>query len=143
MYSCSYKFRAYPAGTHWYHSHTGLQLADGSFGSFIVRQPANYDPNDRLYDHDLPEHVIMVYDWQPELSMSSFVKLMHVYDIHLPRSVLVNGRGRKYNVTDVYGLVETNLTHAQTPLEVLHVQKGQRYRLRFIGVSPDCPLQVS
>lgn len=41
------------------------------------------------------------------------------------------------------GIIKTNLTHAQTPLEVVHVQKGSRYRLRFIGASSVCPLQVS
>ena len=142
IYAPSYKFRAYPPGTHWYHSHTGMQMADGSFGPLIVRQPANHDPNDVLYDLDLPEHVLMLYDWQPELSMASYMKLMHVFDGAAPRSILVNGRGRKYNVTNEYGLVETNLTHAQTPLEVLHVQRGRKYRLRVIGVSPVCPLQV-
>ncbi|KAK7098255.1 uncharacterized protein [Littorina saxatilis] len=138
-----YKFRAYPAGTHWYHAHTGMQMADGVFGAFIVRQPTGYDPNDALYDHDLSPHTVMLYDWLPELSMPRYLTLMHVYDGSLPHSIMVNGRGRKYNVTNAYNLVETNLTHAQTPLEVLHVQQNQRYRLRVIGASPNCPLQVS
>ena len=119
-----------------------MQLADGSFGPFIVRQPAGHDPNDGLYDHDLPRHVLTVYDWLPELSMPRFLTLMHLFDVSLPRSVMVNGRGRAYNVTDDYGLVSTELTSAQTPLEVVEVQRGQRYRLRVIGAAQDCPLQV-
>ncbi|PVD33733.1 hypothetical protein C0Q70_04993 [Pomacea canaliculata] len=105
---------ASPAGTHWYHAHTGMQTADGLFGPLIVHQPAGADPSDNLYDQDLPEHVFTVYDWSSELSMATYMSI-----------------------------IKTNLTHAQTPLEVVHVQKGSRYRLRFIGASSVCPLQVS
>ncbi|XP_025085370.1 laccase-2-like [Pomacea canaliculata] len=139
-----YHFMASPAGTHWYHAHTGMQTADGLFGPLIVHQPAGADPSDNLYDQDLPEHVFTVYDWSSELSMATYMSVMHdVFDVTLPRSILVNGRGQGYNVTDKYGIIKTNLTHAQTPLEVVHVQKGSRYRLRFIGASSVCPLQVS
>lgn len=138
-----YRFEASPAGSHWYHAHTGMQLADGLFGAFIVRQPPSADPSSILYDHDLPEHEILLYDWLPELAMTRYVFLMHqLFDISLPRNVLVNGRGRGYNVTDPYNLVESAVT-AQTPLEVLHVQKDRKYRLRFVSAAPLCPLQVS
>ncbi|KAK7500483.1 hypothetical protein BaRGS_00008390, partial [Batillaria attramentaria] len=140
----TYEFMAAPAGTHWYHAHTGMQLADGLFGAFIVRQPPNYDPNDNLYDLDLPEHVVVVYDWLPELAMTRYVTLMHdQFDVALPRSVLVNGRGRGYNVTDPKNITGSAGMHAQTPLEVLHVQKGKKYRLRFVAAAPACPVQVS
>ena len=32
-----YKFQAAPAGTFWYHSHTGAQLSDGMHGPLIVQ----------------------------------------------------------------------------------------------------------
>nr|KAG5709129.1 hypothetical protein BaRGS_028585 [Batillaria attramentaria] len=138
METFTYKFKAGPAGSHWYHAHTGMQFADGLFGAIIVRQPPNYDPNSNLYDLDLPEHVVLVHDWMSEFSMSRYVTMMHDwYNFRLPRSVLVNGRGRQYNVTGSDG------AHAQTPLEVLHVQRGKKYRLRIIAAAPACPLQVS
>ncbi|KAL8565346.1 hypothetical protein ACOMHN_029041 [Nucella lapillus] len=138
-----YQFHAGPAGTHWYHAHTGLQMADGCFGPLIVRQPPLYDVNDNLYHHDLSEHVLMVYNWHPVLALEYHIHSMHIFDSTLPQTVMVNGRARNYNVSNAYGLVETNLTHAQTPLEVVRVRKGEKYRLRFISAAPACPLQVS
>ncbi|XP_076471477.1 uncharacterized protein LOC143301231 [Babylonia areolata] len=138
-----YKFHAGPEGTHWYHAHTGMQLADGAFGPVIVRQPAGHDLNDNLYDQDLSEHVMMVYNWHPVLSMEYYLNLMYAYDPFSPQSVMVNGRARHYNVTNSRRFFDSNLTHAQTPPEVVHVRKGERYRLRFISASPACPLQVS
>ena len=39
----TYRFVAYPAGTHWYHSHDGVQYADGLSGPLIVmpKTPTN------------------------------------------------------------------------------------------------------
>ena len=36
--SFRYIFKANPSGTHWYHSHTGVQRSDGLFGALIVRE---------------------------------------------------------------------------------------------------------
>ena len=33
-----YIFKAIPSGTHWYHSHSGAQRADGLFGALIIRE---------------------------------------------------------------------------------------------------------
>lgn len=38
------------AGTYWYHSHEGLQYADGVRGAFIIYDPE--DPYLNLYDVD-------------------------------------------------------------------------------------------
>jgi multicopper oxidase len=54
----TYTFRAYPAGTHWYHSHTGEQYSDGLFGPLIIEEKENPYKND--YDYD---RVIMINDW--------------------------------------------------------------------------------
>jgi multicopper oxidase len=54
----TYTFRAHPAGTHWYHSHTGEQYADGLFGPLIIEENENPYKND--YDYD---RVIMINDW--------------------------------------------------------------------------------
>ncbi|XP_066264318.1 uncharacterized protein [Branchiostoma lanceolatum] len=37
-HSFTYRFKAEPAGTHWYHSHLGSQKEDGLFGAFIVHK---------------------------------------------------------------------------------------------------------
>ncbi|HTY23781.1 MAG TPA: multicopper oxidase domain-containing protein [Desulfomonilaceae bacterium] len=54
----TYRFRAYPAGTHWYHSHAGLQYSDGLFGPLIIEE--NNDPYKNDYDYD---RIIMINDW--------------------------------------------------------------------------------
>src|SRR5262249_7729179 len=51
-----YEFRATPGGTHWYHSHTGVQYGDGLFGPLIVEEPAPIAKYDR-------EEVLMIGDW--------------------------------------------------------------------------------
>lgn len=51
-----YEFTAEPAGTHWYHSHTGVQYSEGLLGALIVEsKDDNYD-----YDRD---QVLMIGDW--------------------------------------------------------------------------------
>ena len=84
--SFRYNFIAENPGTHFYHSHSGefkllqhrsfqiskfsfrigFQRADGVFGSLIVRQSKQSDPQSALYDYDLPEHVMLVSDWLGE-----------------------------------------------------------------------------
>ena len=39
--SMTYEFRAWPPGTHWYHSHAALQVGDGLRGMFIVEDPTD------------------------------------------------------------------------------------------------------
>ena len=52
-------------GTHWYHAHSGVQIADGLFGNLIVL----HDPvTERilygdLYDVDEPDEVMLLGDW--------------------------------------------------------------------------------
>lgn len=47
-----YGFRAEQSGTHFWHSHTGVQKSEGILGPLIVRQPKTEDPNGDLYDFD-------------------------------------------------------------------------------------------
>jgi len=50
-----YEFQATPAGTHWYHSHTGVQYGDGLFGPLIVDEetpPYRYDREEVLLFND-------------------------------------------------------------------------------------------
>jgi len=54
----TYTFKASPAGTHWYHSHTGVQYSDGLFGPLIVEE--NENPYRKEYDYD---RIITINDW--------------------------------------------------------------------------------
>ncbi|MBX3413987.1 MAG: multicopper oxidase family protein [Pirellulales bacterium] len=52
----TYEFTATPAGTHWYHSHVGVQYGDGLYGPLIVDEetpPAKYDR----------EEILLINDW--------------------------------------------------------------------------------
>jgi hypothetical protein len=73
---------------------TGFQRADGVFGSLIVRQSRQSDPQSSLYDYDLPDHVMLVSDWLGELGVTKFVAHHHDDGDNKPSSMLINGRGR-------------------------------------------------
>jgi multicopper oxidase len=51
-----YEFAAEPAGTHWYHSHVGVQYGNGPFGPFVVEEQASM----AAYDRD---EVLLINDW--------------------------------------------------------------------------------
>jgi FtsP/CotA-like multicopper oxidase with cupredoxin domain len=61
--SMKYTFIAQPAGTHWYHSHTGVQYGNGLRGALIVH--SDDDPFLEMYDF---EEVLLFADWEHETS---------------------------------------------------------------------------
>lgn len=76
-------------GTHFWHSHTGVQRADGLFGAFIVREPT--DVHEGLYDFDLPEHTVFINSWYNELTINRFNSFYHADIPFFPDSILING----------------------------------------------------
>lgn len=77
-----YIFRAYPPGTHWYHSHVGAQRTDGLFGGLIIMerkhslQSMGYVNgwNSELFDKP-EEHTISLLDWMSEPSLDLYVRI--------------------------------------------------------------------
>ena len=64
-----YSFIASPAGTHWYHAHSGTHRTEGLYGALIVKDAYQKE----LYDQDLPEqHTLLLMDWQKEPSIDLF-----------------------------------------------------------------------
>jgi hypothetical protein len=57
-----YKFPIIQHGTHWYHSHTGLQEQIGMYGSFIMNKKAD-DPTFRKGIDDLPTVPVILSEW--------------------------------------------------------------------------------
>jgi multicopper oxidase len=51
-----YDFVAEPAGTHWYHSHVGVQYGNGLFGPFVVEETSPIASYDR-------DEVLLINDW--------------------------------------------------------------------------------
>lgn len=57
-----YKFPIIQNGTHWYHSHSGLQEQIGMYGSMILKKRED-DPNFRKGIDDLPTVPIILSEW--------------------------------------------------------------------------------
>uniref|UniRef100_A0A182JMG1 Multicopper oxidase n=1 Tax=Anopheles atroparvus TaxID=41427 RepID=A0A182JMG1_ANOAO len=89
-----YTFRADNPGTHFWHSHTGMQRGDGAFGALIIRR--DNDIQQLLYDEDLSEHVITLQDWGHEQGVSLFAAHHHSTGDNKPPNLLINGRGKYF-----------------------------------------------
>jgi FtsP/CotA-like multicopper oxidase with cupredoxin domain len=130
-----YEFKATPAGTHWYHSHVGVQYGNGLFGPLIVEEPKPIAAYDR-------EEILFLNDWFLELGdtlLADLVKgkgmkkpdktdkkdaekmeMKDVADIPF-QSALINGKGRAPG--------------EKSSLAVMEVKKGEKLRLRLINGS--------
>ena len=118
--------KASPAGTHWWHSHSNLQRADGAFGALIVKQPQSQEINGNLYDYDLPEHVVFLQNWLEQPTITRFAAF-NINPIFVD-SMLINGKGAYRAFED-----SSKNTTVFTPREVFHVKPGGRYRFRIIS----------
>nr|AFD97050.1 laccase 1 [Coprinus comatus] len=103
------------AGTFWYHSHYSTQYCDGLRGALVI-----YDPNDphrSLYDVDDDSTVITLADWY-------HVPAPSAGPIPTEDATLINGLGRFPQ-------------GPTTPLAVISVEAGRRYRFRLVSISCD------
>ena len=146
-----YIFRAWPAGTHWYHSHTGAQRTDGLFGALIVTEDSdtiNTVESKISPFMDIPEnHTMTLLDWQQKSSIDLFT-LIHsgipyYTDVTPPTmspmgptssvdggevgavtfwSGLINGKGRHLDVN-----------YTKSRLSIFDVDYSNTYRFRVIG----------
>ncbi|KAL0063544.1 laccase, multicopper oxidase, benzenediol:oxygen oxidorectuctase [Marasmius tenuissimus] len=108
-----YDFRAQDqAGTFWYHSHLSTQYCDGLRGAMVVYDPQ--DPHAGLYDVDDESTVITLADWY-------HTKAKQI-TFGTPQSTLINGLGRWSD------------GNATSPLTVLAVEAGKRYRFRVVNI---------
>ncbi|KAJ8954970.1 hypothetical protein NQ318_000401 [Aromia moschata] len=133
-----YTFKADQSGTHFWHSHIGMQRADGAFGALLVRIPEEEDPHFQFYDYDLSSHVFIIIDWEKETGMEKFLSHHHNDADNKPTTLLVNGLGRFKEFDSA-----TNET-AYTPTARFTVEQGYRYRFRVINAGfLNCPIEVS
>ncbi|KAM7348084.1 multicopper oxidase 1 [Cochliomyia hominivorax] len=91
-----YTFKAENSGTHFWHSHTGMQRGDGVFGALIIKKPKIQEPHGHLYDFDLTEHKMIVQDWVHVPGISMFASHHHSKGDNKPLNLLINGKGRYY-----------------------------------------------
>ncbi|XP_046745052.1 laccase-3-like [Diprion similis] len=132
--SFRYQWHAENEGTQFWHSHHGSQRIDGLYGSIVIRTPKPLHRN--LYDYDRPEDVIVLSDWF-HASGSEFWPGRYRYNPGQGAvSVLIQGLGQYTN--------PTNGSTTTTPLAVVKVKPGKRYRIRFINACTTvCPSEFS
>jgi FtsP/CotA-like multicopper oxidase with cupredoxin domain len=135
----TYEFRATPAGTHWYHSHVGVQYGNGLFGPLVVEERTPIATYDR-------EETLFLNDWFLQPGDTLLADLLGGKGMKMPgkgdgkgmemkegkekkdvgdvpfQSGLVNGKGRAPGDT-------------KSPLTVVEVRKGEKVRLRLINGS--------
>ena len=158
--SFSYVYTASPAGTFWYHSHSGAQRTDGFFGGLTVKErPSKMrklrDTLQRSAFEDLPDqHTLTLLDWEHEASLDLFTQIhasLNFYpgkplgDVPTPDDFL-----RRYNSTRSFeegevgpvpyfsGIINGKGRHADVPyaktrLSIFTVEPQKTYRLRLIG----------
>ena len=71
----TYRFPIIQNGTHWYHSHSGLQEQIGMYGSFIMHKRAD-DKTFRKGIDDLPAIPIMLSEWT-KLNPNNVHRMLH------------------------------------------------------------------
>ena len=70
-----YSFLIRQHGTHWYHSHSGLQEQIGMYGSFVMNK-RNSDPNFREGIDDLPTIPIVLSEWT-DIKPENIHRMLH------------------------------------------------------------------
>lgn len=121
--SYTYRFRAIPYGTTWYHSHYSSQYVSGLWGPLIIHGPKNSD-----YDIDLGPVTLTDYYHREYLTILSEVmgtdgtKFRPASDNNL-----INGK-MNFNCTGVTGTCKVNAGLAK-----FQFTSGKRHRLRLIN----------
>ena len=165
--SFQYIFKAVPAGTFWYHSHTGAQRGDGLFGSLIIRE--NAQTTNKVMSElslnfgigpfeDLPNiHTIIANDWASRTSHEEFI-LQNARTIFYPDTPL--GIVPIPGIHDLYAPIHSyerssssffpihshlingrgrhpSVPYIQSRLSQFTVESSKTYRFRIIGAQKE------
>ena len=156
--SFRYIFKAFPSGSHWYHSHTPIQRTDGLFGALVVlerNRPAIVAELGEFYD--IPEnHTLTILDWFPKSTLE-YIRILDsgnlFYRSSLPRpdddapidvdeigSITPDGTENGdlfFNSALINGRGKhpdhTLYPYVRSRLSVFPVNPGEVYRFRLIG----------
>lgn len=94
-----YVFEASETGTQFYHSHSGHHRLNGIAGGLVVRDKSQNYVNLDTYDRDEKEHLMIANDWMEifgEMLMPGLKTFTHGLR---PHSFLINGKGKRFNVS--------------------------------------------
>lgn len=146
-HSCTYEFKASPAGTHWYHAHSGAHRTDGLYGALIIKDTIPSWLPYGIEIKDYPEnHTLLLMDWQKEPSIDLFYQIRSslgfwydgtrrnfrdtrgVDDTQIAPipfwSGIINDKGRHFNERGEPNYADLN---------IFYVRQGFQYRFRLIG----------
>lgn len=149
----TYRFRLHQSGTYWYHSHSGMQEAQGLYGAVVI-DPIHPDPN--ACDRD---YVILLSEWTDvsPMDMINNLKMQDDYYVFRQRTAasfpkeareagsamaalkdrLAWSRMRMAatDISDVTGIIYTYLLNGHAPDANWNglFRPGERVRLRFIN----------
>jgi CopA family copper-resistance protein len=150
----TYRFPVLQNGTHWYHSHSGLQEQTGLLGAVVI-EPRYPDPV--KFDR---EYVVLLSDWtdtNPETIFSNLKEESDYYNYHrLTLANFIEGAKKEgtastlhkrmawgrmnmspHDIADVSGAAYTYLLNGNAPNANWTglFRPGERIRLRFINGS--------
>ncbi|XP_078702336.1 uncharacterized protein LOC144928144 [Branchiostoma floridae x Branchiostoma belcheri] len=140
--SFTYRFKAEPAGTHWYHGHVMSQREDGLFGAFIVHKNRPSTPALPLFVQDWWHQEFLSIDvdnWYmrhrgPGRFFGTWFSRGFSFDgaeltgVHFT-SALINGRGRYHG--------------NNAPLTKYTISSGESLRFRLIHAGAEFTFRVS
>lgn len=101
----------------------GVQLTDGIFGAFIVRQPAKREPHLKQYDVDDPSHVIVINEWSHGFAIQ---RLLEPNSGTNTASLLINGRSQpkaRNSLIRLYAIAICN-NHPEQPWDSRSLRFG-------------------
>ncbi|MGA0608001.1 copper resistance system multicopper oxidase [Phenylobacterium sp. VNQ135] len=144
-----YEFPVIQSGTYWYHSHSGLQEAEGHYAPIVI-EPAKPDPV--AYDR---EHVVVLSDhseMHPHLVFKRLKQQGGVFNYQRQTIAgLLAGKDQTLaermewakmlmdptDISDVTGAVQTFLVNGHGPRDnwTALFAPGERVRLRFINAA--------
>ncbi|GFE93775.1 copper resistance system multicopper oxidase [Acetobacter persici] len=151
----TYRFRLHQSGTYWYHSHSGMQEAQGLYGAVVI-DPLHPDPHACERDY-----VILLSEWTDvsPMDMISNLKMQDDYYVFRQRTAAsflkeareAGGAGAALrdrlrwsrmrmaatDISDVTGIIYTYLLNGHAPDGNWNglFRPGERVRLRFINGS--------
>ena len=151
----TYKFKAYPSGTHWYHAHGGTQRTDGIYGAFIVKDAIPDMNLEDMYE----EHTLLLMDWTKDTSRDIGQQILSSLNFweepqedvcstqyiatHGPDfttvgpfpfwSGIINDRGRHCDDYDKFTKECTRYNFPPSVLNHFNVLPNKLYRFRLIG----------
>ena len=152
----SYKFKASPSGTFWYHSHSGTQRTDGLFGGLIVKEKKErIEKLTQLLNvefEDLPDqHTLTLIEWQHQASLDlftqfkagGFLKDKPIGEVPIKGDeqlfpTVSFDRGGAGPIPYFSGIINGKGRHPDVPypktrLSIFTVEPKKTYRFRLIG----------